>query len=120
MVRYHSTPRTTRFSPEAVKGIPVEINNLEQKRKTIGECIYGLNLSEDEDLWQGDINPAEEPLPLPWYGQTCFDVKEAVRVSVQAEAEAAKAKPKARSRPVLDPVPEEAMEKHLGSSQVLF
>ena len=72
LVRYHSTPRTTRFSPEAVKGIPVEISNLEQKRKTIGECIYGLNLYEDEDLWQGDINPAEEPFPLPWYGQTAL------------------------------------------------
>ena len=110
LVRYHSTPRTTSFSPEAVKGIPVEISNLEQKRKTIGECIYGLNLYEDEDLWQGDINPAEEPFPLPWYGQTRFDLKEAVPVSSQAVAEAAKAKPKAKSRPVLDPVPEEAME----------
>ena len=110
LVRYHSTPRTTRFSPEAVKGIPVAISNLEQKRKTIGECIYGLNLYEDEDLWQGDINPADEPFPLPWYGQTRFDLKEAVPVSAQAEAEAAKAKPKAKSRPVLDPVPEEAME----------
>ena len=108
MVRYHSTPRATRFSPEAVKGIPVEISNLEQKRKTIGECIYGLNLYEDEDLWQGDINPAEEPFALPWYGQTRFDLKEAVPVS--AKAEAAKAKPKAKSRPVLNPVPEEAME----------
>ena len=108
LVRYHSTPRTTRFSPEAVKGIPVEISNLEQKRKTIGECIYGLNLYEDEDLWQGDINPAEEPFPLPWYGQTRFDLKEAVLVSAQEEG--AKAKPKAKSRPVLDPVPEEAME----------
>ena len=35
-------------------------------------------------------------------------MKEAVPVSAQAEA--AKAKPKAKSRPVLDPVPEEAME----------
>ena len=115
LVRYHSTPRATRFSPEAVKGIPVEISNLEQKRKTIGECIYGLNLYEDEDLWQGDINPAEEPFPLPWYGQTRFDLKEAVPVSAQAEAEAAKAKPKAKSRPVLDPVPEEA--SHAGKGK---
>ena len=105
LVRYHSTPRTTRFSPEAVKGIPVEISNLEQKRRTIGECIYGLNLYEDEDLWQGDINPAEEPFPLPWYGQTRFDLKEAVPAP-QAEAKAAKPKPKAESRPVLDPVPD--------------
>ena len=109
LVRYHSTPRTTRFSPEAVKGIPVEISNLEQRRRTIGECIYGLSLYEDEDLWQGDINPAEEPFPLPWYGQTRFDLKEAVPVP-QAEAKAAKPRPKAESRPVLDPVPEEAME----------
>ena len=107
LVRYRSAPRTTRFSPEAVKGVPAEISNLEQQRKTIGECIYGLNLCEDEDLWQGDINPAEEPFQLPWYGQTRFDLKEAVPVSAQAEA---KAKPKAKSRPVLDPVPEEAME----------
>ena len=33
LVRYHSTPRTTRFCPEGVKGIPVEISNLEQKEK---------------------------------------------------------------------------------------
>ena len=65
----------------------------------------------------GDINPADEPFPLPWYGQTRFELKEAVPVP-HAEAEAAKPKPKAKSRPVLDPVPEEAMEKHLGSIQI--
>ena len=88
----------------------MEISNLEQKRKTIGQCGYGLNLYEDEDLWQGDLSPAEEPFPLPWYGQTRFELKEAVPDSGQAKAAAAKAKPKAGSRPALEPVPEEAME----------
>ena len=110
LVRYHSTPRTTRFCPEGVKGIPVEISNLEQKTKTIGECVYGLNLYKDEDLWQGDLHPAEEPFPLPWYGQTRFELKEAVPNSGQAKAAAAKAKPRIGRRAVIEPVPEEAME----------
>ena len=37
LIRYRSQPRRTRFCPEAVRAIPVEISNLEQTRKIIGE-----------------------------------------------------------------------------------
>ena len=120
LVRYRNTPRTFLFNPEGVKLCPVELGNIEKERHTYGECIYGTNLYEEQDIWLSDLDPAREPFELPWYGQTRFTLRVPVpeaEVAVQAKA---KAKSSASSsKQQLPPVIEEQSEQQAPEEMVV-
>ena len=67
MVRYHNTQRTILFNPEEVKGCPVELANVKKEdRHAYGECIYGMNLYEEIDIWMSALDPKREPQKVVW------------------------------------------------------
>ena len=74
LIRYHHTPRKTRFHPLDLKDIPVERENLQNERSTYGEDPMNHEFFEDKMPWVADeYDKFSSPFGVrSWTGQSKF------------------------------------------------
>ena len=71
LIRLHKKTRRTRYEPKE-GAVPIPLEFLDNKRKTIIEFSKGKNVTHEDD-WRSSEPPASK-VTEPWKGRTVFQI----------------------------------------------